>query len=198
MAHEHSFASPAPAGLAALAVACFGFGAVFLGRVVPEGLPLLAAWLIGGCLVQYSTAVIELKDHNITGGNVFLFFSAFFMLAAALSVFAKFMMIKFGMKPAPYVEGWCWMAGAAFLTIITPAYLKGNKIIFFVVVLVDICLWLIVTLDMGIAPDPALYKQIVGWLLIAAGWGGIYISGGVLCNTVFGKPVIPLPAPFVK
>jgi len=198
MAHEHSFATPAPAGLAALAVACFGFGAVFLGRVVPEGLPLLAAWLIGGFLVQYTTAVIELKDHNITGGNVFLFFSAFFMLAAALSVFAKFMMIKFGMKPAPYVEGWCWMAGAAFLTIVTPAYLKGNKIIFFVVVLVDICLWLIVMLDMGIAPDPALYKQIVGWLLIIAGWGGIYISGGVLCNTVFGKPVIPLPAPFVK
>ncbi len=198
MAHEHSFASPAPAGLAALAVACFGFGAVFLGRVVPEGLPLLAAWLIGGCLVQYSTAVIELKDHNITGGNVFLFFSAFFMLAAALSVFGKFMMIKFGMKPAPYVEGWCWMAGAAFLTIVTPAYLKGNKIIFFVVVLVDICLWLIVMLDMGIASDPALFKQIVGWLLIIAGWGGIYISGAVLCNTVFGKPVIPLPAPFVK
>jgi succinate-acetate transporter protein len=198
MAHEHSFASPAPAGLAALAVACFGFGAVFLGRVVPEGLPLLAAWLIGGCLVQYTTAVVELKDHNITGGNVFLFFAAFFMLAAALSVLGKFMMIKFGMKPAPYVEGWCWMAGAAFLTIVTPAYLKGNKIIFFVVVLVDICLWLIVTLDMGIAPDPALFKEIVGWLLIAAGWGGIYIAGGVLCNTVFGKPVIPLPAPFVK
>ena len=31
MAQEHSFASPSPAGLAALAVACFGFAAVFLG-----------------------------------------------------------------------------------------------------------------------------------------------------------------------
>jgi len=198
MAHEHSFATPAPAGLAALAVACFGFGAVFLGRVVPEGLPLLAAWLIGGGVVQYTTAVMELKDHNITGGNVFLFFSAFFMFAAALSVFGKFMMIKFGMKPAAYVEGWCWMAGAAFLTIVTPAYLKGNKIIFFLVLFVDVVLWLIVFLDMGLAPDPVLFKSIVAWLLIAAGWMGIYIAGAVLCNTVFGKAIIPLPAPFVK
>ncbi|HNT57781.1 MAG TPA: GPR1/FUN34/YaaH family transporter, partial [Syntrophales bacterium] len=86
MAQEHTFASPGPAGLAALAVACFGFGAVFLGKVGLGGLPLLAAWLIGGGIVQYTTAVMELKDHNITGGNVFLFFSAFFMFAAALSV----------------------------------------------------------------------------------------------------------------
>lgn len=198
MAHEHSFATPAPAGLAALAVACFGFGAVFLGRVVPEGLPLLAAWLIGGGVVQYTTAVMELKDHNITGGNVFLFFSAFFMFAAALSVFGKFMMIKFGMKPATYVEGWCWMAGAAFLTLVTPAYLKGNKIIFFLVVFVDVVLWLIVFLDLGLAPDPVLFKNLVAWLLIAAGWMGIYIAGAVVCNTVFGKAIIPLPAPFVK
>src|SRR5512138_13069 len=102
MAHEHTFASPAPAGLGALAVACFGFAAVFLGWVKAEGLPILFAWLVGGGVVQYTTAVMELKDHNITGGNVFLFFSAFFMFAAALSVFGKFMMIKFGMKPAVY------------------------------------------------------------------------------------------------
>jgi hypothetical protein len=198
MAHEHSFATPAPAGLAALAVACFGFGAVFLGKVAPEGLPLLAAWLIGGGIVQYTTAVIELKDHNITGGNVFLFFAAFFMFAASLSIISKFMMIKFGMKPAVLVEGWCWMAGAGFLTIVTPAYLKGNKIIFLIVCMVDVLLWLIVMLDMGIAPDPALFKQIVAWLLIICGWMGIYLSGSVLVNTVYGKPVFPLPAPFVK
>ena len=93
MAHEHSFATPGPAGLGALAVACFGFGAVFLGLVKPGGLPILAAWLFGGCLVQYTTAVIELKDHNVLGGNVFLFFAAFFMLGAALSTLSKFFLL---------------------------------------------------------------------------------------------------------
>ncbi|HPC04688.1 MAG TPA: GPR1/FUN34/YaaH family transporter, partial [Syntrophales bacterium] len=66
MAHtQHTFATPGPAGLAALAVACFGFGAVFLGKVGLGGLPLLAAWLVGGGIVQYTTGVMELKDHNI-------------------------------------------------------------------------------------------------------------------------------------
>jgi hypothetical protein len=43
MAQEHTFATPAPAGLGALAVACFGFAAVFLGWVKLEGLPILFA-----------------------------------------------------------------------------------------------------------------------------------------------------------
>ncbi len=52
MSNEHTFVSPGPAGLGALAVACFGFGAVFTGKVTLGGLPLLAAWLIGGGVVQ--------------------------------------------------------------------------------------------------------------------------------------------------
>jgi len=197
MANEHSFASPSPAGLAALAVACFGFAAVFLGKVGLGGLPLLAAWLIGGCLVQLVTATIELKDHNIAGGNVFLFFSAFFMLAAALSIFAKFMLISNSMKPLSYVEGWCWLAGAAFLTIVTPAYLKGSKIFFAAVVMADIVLWIICFMDLGFA-DPAIWKPIAAYLLIAIGAIGIYLSGATVCNTVFGRAIYPVPTPFVK
>lgn len=198
MAQEHSFASPGPAGLAALAVACFGFGAVFLGKVALEGLPLLAAWLFGGCLVQYTTAVMELKDHNITGGNVFLFFSAFFMLGAGLSVTAKFFMIKFGMKPAAHVEGWMWMAGATFLTLVTPAYAKSNLFLFIAVVLIDVALWGIVGLDSGWYGDPAVFKPVVGWCLVIPGWIGLYLAGATVCNTVYGKPVFFVPKSLVK
>jgi succinate-acetate transporter protein len=198
MAQEHSFASPGPAGLAALAVACFAFGAVFLGKVALEGLPLLSSWLVGGFIVQYTVAVMELKDHNITGGNVFLFFSAFFMAAAALSVFSKFMMIKFGMKPAVHIEGWMWMAGAAFLTVVTPAYAKSTSILFLAVILIDVALWCIVGLDSGWYGDPAVFKPIVAWTLIIAGWIGIYLAGAITCNTVYGKPVFIVPKPLVK
>ena len=198
MAHtQHTFATPGPAGLAALAVACFGFGAVFLGKVGLGGLPLLAAWLVGGGIVQYTTGVMELKDHNIVGGNVFLFFAAFFMFAAALSVFAKFMLLTFNLKPLSYVEGWCWMAGAGYLTLVTPSYFKSNKAIAILVILVDVALWVIVTLDLGIA-DPAVWKPIVGYLLIIAGWIGIYLAGAIVCNTVFGKTIYPVPSPFIK
>lgn len=240
MAQEHSFATPGPAGLAALAVACFGFGCSFLGKIDINGLPLLAAWLIGGGIVQYTTAVMELKDHNITGGNVFLFFAAFFMFAAAISVFMKWYLVSFVFVPkaakeamdaamaaagvadikmltpeqlatakagigkavggmlgkAVHVEGWLWMAGAGFLTVVTPAYAKSA--LFILVVALDVVLWMIVGVDSGWYGTPATFKPIIGWLLVVCGWYGVYMAGAVVCNTVYGRKVFPTLPPLVK
>jgi len=225
VSHEHSFATPGPAGLAALAVACFGFGAVFLGKVDISGYPLLAAWLIGGGVVQHTTAVMELKDRNITGGNVFLFFSAFFMYAAALSVLAKWYSVTSIFTPqalemvadnpslqvsaivgemlskAVYIEGWLWMAGASFLTLVTPAYAKSTLLIFILVVLVDIVLWLIVGCDTGwflIGGSLQLTKSIIGYLLVVSGFIGLYLAGATVCNTVYGRTIYYVPPPLIK
>lgn len=192
MSQDHSFVSPGPAGLGALAVACFGFGAVFTGQVGLGGLPLLAAWLVGGGIVQYTVAVMELKDHNMTGGNVFLFFSAFFMFGAALSVFFKYLMlagILGEVKPQPMVEGFCWMAGAGFLTAVTPSYLKSPTPLFLIVLMLDIALWIIVGLDMGLIG--AALKPVVGYLLFACGWIAIYLVAAIVNNHVFGRVVLP-------
>jgi hypothetical protein len=192
MSQDHSFVSPGPAGLGALAVACFGFGAVFTGQVGLGGLPLLAAWLVGGGIVQYTVAVMELKDHNMTGGNVFLFFSAFFMFGAALSVFFKYLMlagILGDVKPQPMVEGFCWMAGAGFLTAVTPSYLKSPTPLFLIVLMLDIALWIIVGLDMGLIG--AALKPVVGYLLFACGWIAIYLVAAIVNNHVFGRVVLP-------
>jgi hypothetical protein len=83
---QHSFATPGPAALGAFAVAVFGFGAVFLGKVGVNGLPLLAVWLIGGGIVQLTAGIMELKDHNVTGENGFLYFAGFFMFASFIKI----------------------------------------------------------------------------------------------------------------
>jgi len=70
-----------------------------------------------------------------------------------------------------------WMAGAGFLTAVTPAYAKGNAFIFLLVVLIDIALWLIVGQDTGWFGDPKTIRPIIGYLLIAAGWIGVYLAG---------------------
>lgn len=199
MSEEHTFISPGPAGLGALAVACFGFGAVFTGKVGLGGLPLLAAWLVGGGIVQYTVGVMELKDHNMTGGNAFLFFSAFFMFAAALSVLAKYLMlsgIMGSVKPEPMVEGYCWLAGASFLTAITPAYLKAPKPLAMIVLLIDVALWLIVGLDMGLLGSGL--KPFVGYLLFVAGFLGIYMVAVVVNNHTYGRVIFPTFGTFIK
>ena len=199
MSQEHTFVTPGPAGLGALAVACFGFGAVFTGKVGLGGLPLLAAWLVGGGIVQYTVAVMELKDHNMTGGNVFLFFAAFFMFGAALSVISKYLMLSGvigSVKPESMVEGFCWMAGASFLTAVTPSYLKSPIPLFLLVVLLDIALWIIVGLDMGLLG--ASLKPVVGYLLYASGWIGVYLVAAMVNNHVYGRTVFPLFGSIVK
>ncbi len=199
MSKDHTFVTPGPAGLGALAVACFGFGAVFTGKVGLGGLPLLAAWLIGGGVVQYTVAVMELKDHNMTGGNVFLFFAAFFMFGAALSVISKYLMLSGvigSVKPEPMVEGFCWMAGAAFLTAVTPAYLKSPIPLFLLVVLLDIVLWLIVGVDMGMLG--AAVKPTIGYLLFASGWIGVYLVAAIVNNHVYGRVLLPTFGSFIK
>ena len=199
MTKEHTFVTPGPAGLGALAVACFGFGAVFTGKVGLGGFPLLAAWLVGGGIVQYTVAVMELKDHNMTGGNVFLFFAAFFMFGAALSVISKYLMLSGvigSIKPEPMVEGFCWMAGASFLTAVTPAYLKGPTPLFILVVLLDIALWLIVGLDMGMLA--AGVKPTIGYLLFASGWIGVYLVAAIVNNHIYGRVILPTFGSLIK
>ena len=91
-----------------------------------------------------------------------------------------------------------WMAGAGFLTAVTPAYAKGNAFIFLLVVLIDVALWLIVGIDTGWFGNPAVTKPIVGYILIVSGWIGVYLAGATVCNTVYGKPIYFVPKPLVK
>jgi len=81
------------------------------------------------------------------------------------------------------------MAGAAFLTAVTPSYLKSPTPLFLIVLLLDIVLWMIVGLDMG--QFGAGIKPIIGYLLYAAGWIAIYLVAAIVNNHIFGRVVLP-------
>lgn len=124
--HGGGWASPAPAGLTALAIACFTYFAVLTGQVPGTVAPMLACWLIGGFIVQFIVALIELKEGHLLGGNVFLFFSAFFMMTGALEFLVKTSetFAKFG--PTSEIDGWAWLVLLCTLLLWTPAYLKTS------------------------------------------------------------------------
>jgi len=196
--HPHTFANPAPAGLIALAMACWAFWAMYTGRVTGDAAPALAAWMVGGGLVQYAVGWMELRNGDIKGGCVFLFFGAFFMFVTALSLITKYLCAKNGLVVDARIEGYCWMACAIGLIGFTPGYMKGSpKLMFLVVCIVDVCLVLIALMDMG-AIAKAVYAAPTGWAVFVVGCCGLYLSTAIMTNTMFGRTILPTTTPMVK
>jgi uncharacterized protein len=197
--HDEEWATPAPAGLIALAIACFCFFAMLTGRVAPTATPFLACWLIGGFIVQFCVGLIELREKNLTGGNVFLFFSAFFMLTTALKyIVAAFLHPNFEGHIDHRVDGWAWLVLALALLLWTPAYLKrAPKPLALLVLFLDVAVPMLALRDLEVVPK-SIANPLAGWTLLAGGILGIYVATAIINNGAFGRKVLPMPGPFLK
>ncbi len=188
------WSNPTPAGLVALAVACFGFFAILSGKVTHEAMPLLGCWLLGGFVIQFVVALLDLKGQNNTGGNTFLFFSAFFMLVGGLEMIMKYNMMNSGIAFDARIDGWAWMVLTAATLLWTPAFFKSTRLLTLIVLALDVSLPFITLMDLGILPKS--YAVIPAWGLLTAGIIAIYLSSAIVVNTAFGKEFYPLPGPF--
>jgi succinate-acetate transporter protein len=190
------WANPTPAGLVALAVACFGFFALLSGNVTAAALPLLGCWLLGGFFVQIVVAVIDIKGGNTTGGNTFLFFSAFFMLVSGSEMIMKFLMANNKVAPDGHIDGWAWLCLTIVMYLWTPAFFKANFFLTLIILALDIALPFLAFMDLGILAKT--FSPIPAWALLAAGIIGIYLASAIIVNTAFGKKVYPMPDPIIK
>lgn len=197
MAEHKGWANPGPAGLVALAMACFTFYALFTGKVEGSAVPLLGIWLIGGFVVQIIVAIIELNEGTTVGGNVFLFFSAFFMLVTGLECLFKFWAATKGITLDARIDGWAWLVLSISLVLWTPAYFKSPLVMSILVLALDVAVVVIALKDIGIL-NPAAWNPIAAIFLLIGGICGIYMAAGTILNTAFGKQVLPLGAPIIK
>lgn len=199
MSHKapgHDFANPGPAGLVALAMACFTFGAIHTHQVDHSAIPLLGIWLIGGFVVQVIVGIIELKEGNILGGNIFTFFSAFFMLVTGLELIFKFFAGVNGWKIDARIDGWAWMALAIALLAWTPGYFKAPLSLLAVVLALDVAVPLVALMDLKWLPSSL--TKVSGTALFIAGAFGLYTATAVVLNTVYGRTLIPTGSPLIK
>ncbi|HWQ74917.1 MAG TPA: hypothetical protein VN441_06360 [Syntrophomonas sp.] len=194
--HENGWAGAGPAGLVALAMACFTFFALLTGRVDHSAIPLLGIWLVAGFIVQIVTAVLELKEGNLLGGNVFTFFSAFFMFASGFELLFKFWAGHHGIEVDGRISGYAWVALSIAITMWLPAYLAGARSLSLVVIALVPALWIIGLRDMGVLG--AAWAPVAGWLALAGGIFGLYTSSAIILNSKFGKTILPLGSPFIK
>jgi succinate-acetate transporter protein len=189
--------NPAPAGLWALAVACFTFYYLLTCPKEVAVLPLLGCWLIGGFVVQVIVGVIELAEGNTVGGTVFTIFSAFFMLTGALEMFTKYFAAanKWAFPLDGKIDGWAWAALAIGLVLITPAYFKGTSILTIALVFLDVAVITIALMDLGLVAG-AVGAPIAAYTLLITGILALYLVAAIGLDSAYGKNILPITGPW--
>jgi succinate-acetate transporter protein len=184
------WANPTPAGLVALAVACFCFFALLNGFVKPSAMPLIGCWLIGGFVVQLVVGLLDLKGGNYAGGNTFLFFCSYFMLVSGMEMFFKYNAIAAGTPLDGRIDGFAWLSLTLVVYLWTPAFLKSFGLLSLVVLALDVALPFITLNDFQILP--AHLRAIPAYALLVAALFAIYLSAALVINTTFGRRIFPI------
>ena len=187
---QKEWANPTPAGLVALAVACFCFFALLTNSVEKTALPLIGCWLLGGFVVQIVVGLLDLKSNNHTGGNTFLFFSAFFMLVGGLEMFVKYHGISTGVVFDSRIDGYAWLALTIVVYLWTPAFLKSFGLLSLVVLALDVALPFIALIDLRVLPGT--FSVVPAYALLAAALFAIYLGAAQIVNTAYGRKIYPV------
>lgn len=193
---KSTWSNPTPAGLVALAVACFCFCAMLGGHVTRQALPLIGAFLLGGFVIQIIVALYDLKHGNSAGGNTFLYFSIYFMLVSGIEMFLKYFIPDLDTR----IDGWAWVVLSLIVALWTPAFYKTPAILFIIVALLNIACPCIALSDLQIFSATAsnILGQIAGYTLLVCGILAIYLSAATILNTAYGRTILPNPKPFYK
>lgn len=194
---KNCFSNPGPQALIALAISCFIFFAILTGKVGVDSYLVVAAWLFGGFVCQFTAGIIDLKDKNLLGGNIMLIFSSFFMLVGALEHAAEFIChatgVAWSAAPSPYA----FLVLCIILTAATPAYLTGIPVMFMALVTADVSLWSLTLMKFGVF-SPAFALPVGAYGLLLLGCLGTYMAAAIILNDTFQKVILPLGKPLVN
>jgi len=187
---QKEWSNPTPAGLVALAVACFCFFAMLTNSVEKTSLPLIGCWLLGGFVIQLVVGLLDLKSGNHAGGNTFLFFSAFFMLVGGMEMFIKYHAMTTGAVLDARIDGYAWLALTLVVLLWTPAFLKSFSFLSLIILALDVALPFITLIDLKVLS--ADFSVIPAYALLFAALCAIYLSAAQIVNSAFGKKIYPL------
>ncbi len=178
---------PAALGLFGLAVAALLLAVTDLGLASAENSALMIPWILFfGATAQFVAGIMEFKRNNIFGATVFTFFSLAMYSIALTGYINTFTDVTVDMNH--YVAG--LVAVMVFLIIVTFASMMTNKVLFTIVVSVDIALPLLMAhylYDLS-----AVYAGV--FLLITSALS-FYAAAAVLLNSMAQKEILPLGSP---
>ncbi|MGD9506495.1 MAG: hypothetical protein AB7W37_16425 [Syntrophobacteraceae bacterium] len=191
------WSNPVPAGLIALGLACLIFYATLNGKVTPEGFGVVGLWLIAGFFVQIIVGVIDLKLGSSAGGNTFLWFSAYFMLATGSVYLMEYIAHSLGWTVDPRIEGYCWVGITFVMWLLFPTFLKTMPLtVALLITIMNLGAPLITGLKLGLLPRTI--APMLGDAIGVAGLLGLYSAACMINARVFGRPLFPFPGPVLK
>ena len=180
-------ANPAPLGLAGFAMTTFVLSMVNANIVNPEGTAgVLGLALAYGGIAQLLAGMWEFRTGNTFGAVAFSSYGAFWISFWAINVFyAK------GLTPdhAGHALGlylWAWAIFTAYMTV---GALRVSGAVLLVFVLLTITFILLGIGNDGGSATTLHWGGYIGIATAAAAW---YASFGMVVNSTFGKPVVPL------
>ncbi|HPF21146.1 MAG TPA: hypothetical protein PLC88_07375 [Syntrophomonas sp.] len=194
---DTGWANPSPAGLVALAVAVITIYATLAGKVDHTAAIYIAMWLLGGFVIQFAVAIIELKEGSLTGGNVFLFFAGMFMLSGAMNDVISFLAGINGITLQGTINGYGWLILTIALTTWMPAYLKTAPAVFSLTV-VDLVVmaWCVTFIKLGLAG--AILVPIAAYTALIAAVGALWCAAAFILNPAFGREIVSLGGKLLK
>ncbi len=179
---------PAALGLFGLAVAALLLAVTDLGLASASDNALMIPWILFfGATAQFIAGIMEFKRNNIFGATVFTFFSMAMYCIALTGYINTFTDVA--VDTNHYVAG--LVAVLVFLFIVTVASMMTNKVLFTIVVAVDIALPLLIAHYLW-----DLSAVYAGIFLLLTSALSFYAAAAVLLNSMAQKMILPLGDPF--
>jgi len=177
-------AEPAALGLIGLAVAALVLASTDLGLASSSSKSLMIPWvLFFGATAQLIAGSMEFKRKNIFGATVFTTYSMT-MYSISLTLFIT-IFTDVGFDTTHYAYG--LVAILVFSIIATAASLMTNKILFAILIFVDLAVIVLIAHYLyGASPVPA------GIFLLLTSVFSFYAAAAILLNTMADKTILPM------
>lgn len=183
-------AEPAPLGLFGLAIAALVLAVTDIGVASQSATSLMIPWtLFLGATAQLIAGVMDYKRNNIFGATAFTTYSLLWYAVSLTLYITVFTDVAFDMTHYAY-----GLVGFLFFSLIlTTATLMTNKVLFGILISIDIAIITLVThILYGTSAVP------VGISLLAVSLLSFYGAGAVLLNGMSQKVLLPMGEPLWK
>lgn len=185
-----------PASALALGTSTMGVFCALTGIIGPDGLPLLALWLLGGFSIHLYAGIAALRRGNSLDAAIFVYYGNYLELVGGIGFFLKWLSATQGLKINFLLDGFMWIPLAIGLWFWSYAIFRECPGVLSIGILfADIAFPLISLTGMGVLGAP--FSFAAGICLLGTSVCFIYMGGAGLLASVYQHPVLPVGRPLI-